>query len=293
VARIHTLSFAADDFAALHVPGAAGDDQYVSQGESKAESWKVPDARWERESGRPLPDFELLVDIPVFTVDAYEALRPVLDGRGEELGLNVTDKPPDALAFNVTRVIDALDEERSEIKRFSSGRVMRVVRPVFVAERIAGETIFRVTTYPRTLYVTDAFLERAEALPLKGMKLSENWAGDDAAEPEPEGERVYTQLVPDGGPPDEVVAHHIIPPLDVPNESLQQAQARAQELGIDPDEAANGVPLPRAQHEGAYRDSYFDALWERFQDARDRDSGVAILQEIGRELAAGEFPPPR
>jgi hypothetical protein len=291
--RIHTLSFAADDFAALHVDRSGlPDDAFVARGESKRDTWQPYEARWERESGRPLPDFTMLMDIPVFTTEAYQALAPVLDGRGETLPLTVTDAPPDAVAFNVTRVVDALDEERSEIKRMSSGRVMRIGRPVFIPERVAGETIFKVTTYPRALYVTGAFLEAAEAAGVQGMRLSENWAGD-GGEPQPEGERVYTQLVPDSGPPDELVAHHIIPPLDVPSDSLQRAQAHAQRLGIDPDEAANGVALPRARHQQAYTDSYFDAVWERFRGAHDRDSGVAVLQGIATELAAGEFPPRR
>ena len=292
---VRTLSFAADDYASLYAEGAAGDEQFVSQGESKAGSWKVYEARWEQETGRPVPDFTMLTDVPVFTTAAYDALRPVLDGRGEELPINVTT-PPEAVAFNVTRVIDALDGERSEIKRFSGGRVMRVPRPVFVPERVEGETIFRVTTYPRTVYVTDAFLEAADAINLKGLRLSEDWmAGEGEPQPAaaPDGDRVYTELVPDGGPPDEVVAHHIIPPLDLPSESLQRAQAHAQALGIDPDEAGNGVALPRALHEGSYSDSYFDALWERFREAGDRDEGVAILQRIGSELAAGAFPPSR
>jgi A nuclease family of the HNH/ENDO VII superfamily with conserved AHH len=289
VTGVRTLSFAADDFAPLYIEGAAGDEQYVSRGESKAATWRVPDARWERDTGRPIPDFEMLTDLPVVTTEAYEALQPVLDGRGEVLPLDVTDGP-DAVAFNVTRVIDALDEERSEIKRFSSGRVMRVARPVFIPDRVKDETVFRVTTYPRTVYVTDRFLEAAEAIGLEGMRLSEDWLAE-PSEPAPaEGERVYTQLVPDDGPPDELVAHHIIPPLDVPSDSLQRAQAHAQALGIDPDEAANGVALPRARHQGAYTDSYFDALWERFRDADDRDTGVAVLERIGAELAEGRFP---
>jgi hypothetical protein len=292
VTGVRTLSFAADDYASLYAEGAAADEQFVSQGESKAGSWNAYEARWDQEAGRPIPDFAMLTDIPVFTTAAYAALRAVLDGRGEELPIDVTT-PPEAVAFNVTRVIDALDEERSEIKRFSSGRVMRVPRPAFIPERVEGETIFRVTTYPRTVYVTDAFLEAADAIGLKGMRLSDDW-GSGGDEPEPAGgDRVYTQIVPEDASPDELVAHHIIPPLELPSESLQRAQAHAQALGIDPDEAGNGVALPRALHEGSYSDSYFDALWERFRGASDRDEGVAILQEIGSELAAGAFPPGR
>ena len=288
---VRTLSFAADDFANLHTQGAAGDEQFLSRGESKAAAWRVYDVAWERETGRPLPDFEKVTDVPVFAVAAFEALRPVLDGRGEVLPINVTDGP-DAVAFNVTRVVAALDEKRSDIRRFSDGRVMRVRRPVFVPDRIENETIFKVSTYPRTLYVTDTFLSAAEGIGLKGMRLSEDWMAE-PAEPEPiatDGERVYTPLVPDTGPPDELVAHHIIPPLDLPSESLQRAQAHAQALGIDPDERANGVALPRARHQGAYTDSYFDALWERLRGADDRDSGVAVLTRIGEEIAEGRFP---
>jgi hypothetical protein len=284
VTRVHTLSFAADDFANLDTKGASSDEQFVSRGEPKAGSWKAYDVEWEHETGRPQPDFEMIVDVPVFTRAAYETLSGVLEGRGETLPLGTAD----VVAFNVTRVVDALDEDRSEIKRFSSGRVMRIAHPVFDPAKVAGETIFRVTTYPRTVFVTDAFVDAADGL--KGMALSEDWMGGAEAAPEPEGERVWTPLVPDAGPPDELVAHHLIPPLDIPSETLQQAQAHAQKLGIDPDEAANGVALPRARHETAYTDTYFDTLWQRFRQADDRDSGVAVLQRIGEELAAGDFP---
>jgi hypothetical protein len=104
---------------------------------------------------------------------------------------------------------------------------------------------------------------------------------------------VFTHLVPgpeDLGPPDEPVAHHIIPPLEIDSAELERAQAHAQALGIDPAEAANGVFLPRAQHLSAYTDGYFAQLWERFGAAGDRDEGVAVLATIAGELQAGWFP---
>jgi hypothetical protein len=130
------------------------------------------------------------------------------------------------------------------------------------------------------------------------MRLERVWPAEEAPGEDvatDEGERVYARLVPgpeDLGPPEEPVAHHIIPPLEIDSPELEQAQAHAQALGIDPDEAANGVWLPRERHERAYTDTYFRQLWERFKDARTREEGVDALAAIAADLEAGRFPHP-
>lgn len=124
------------------------------------------------------------------------------------------------------------------------------------------------------------------------MDFDRVWPTDDAAA-EDDGERTYARLVPgpeDVGPPEEPVAHHVIPPLEIDSPELQHAQAHAQALGIDPDEAANGVWLSRERHERAYTDTYFGQLWERFKDARTRQEGVDALAGIAADLEAGRFP---
>jgi hypothetical protein len=80
-------------------------------------------------------------------------------------------------------VVDALDEDRSELKRFpSSGRIMRVVRLALFPERVTGEVIFKVPqllTSP--IFVTDRFAQRIQERGLVGFDLQPVWSGPDGA----------------------------------------------------------------------------------------------------------------
>ena len=60
--------------------------------------------------------FDLL---PVLSPHAVEVLADLLEGRGEILPLRA-EGDGDVYGFDVTRMSDALDEDRSEIKRFDS-----------------------------------------------------------------------------------------------------------------------------------------------------------------------------
>jgi hypothetical protein len=291
---VYSLAFAADDFAGLYMPDRAERDRIRSlEGGPMAETWQPPSVEWETDIGRPLSDFTTADFLPAFSEDAYRRLSPLLDGRGEVLPLNVT-KGPQAVAFNVTRLVDeAFDEGRSDIRRFDDGRIFNIRQEVFNPELLQGETIFKLAIWPKgfRIYVTDPFVDAAAREGITGMRLDRVWPPEEA--PIPEGERVYARIVPgeeEVGPPNEPVAHHIIPPLDIDSAELERTQAHAQALGIEPDEAANGVYLPRSQHQAAYTDRYFAQLWERFSRARDRDEGVAVLAEIAGELEAGRFP---
>jgi A nuclease family of the HNH/ENDO VII superfamily with conserved AHH len=290
---VYTLDFDINAFSGLHVPDPADRERIrAGEGGSMADAWVPPTVAWDTESGDPRADYTRVDMLPAFGEDAYRRLTTLLEGRGEILPLNVTQGPP-AVAFNVTRLVDdAFDEERSVIKRFDDGRIMRIKEAVFRPELLEGETIFKLAVWPKgRVYVTGAFVEAAERAGITGMLLDRVWPREEA--PAPEGERVYTRIVPgeeDVGPPDEPVAHHIIPPLDIDSADLERAQAHARALGIDPDEAANGVFLPRAQHQSAYTDRYFAELWERFGRARDRDQGVDVLAGIADDLQGGRFP---
>jgi hypothetical protein len=266
-------------------------------GRSLRDVWRTPRVAWETERREPIPDFASVDLLPAFTEEALQRVSDVLDGRGEVLPLDVAEGPP-AVAFNVTRLVDeAFDEERSVVERFDDGRIMEVDELVFHPDLLAEETIFKLAAWPKgDVYVTDRFLEAAHREGIRGMRLRQVWPADDKRQSEPrdpQDERLYARLVPgpeDVGAPEDLVAHHIIPPLEIDSPELQRAQAHAQALGIDPDEAANGAWLPRERHERAYTDTYFRQLWERFKDARTRDEGIDALAAIAADLEAGRFP---
>lgn len=121
-----------------------------------------------------LGDHALLGTIPVFSERAVAALKDVLETHGELLPLIYSRQP--YFAFNVTRIVDGLDEERSRVKRFSSGRIMSVDEFVFTAEHLGGHQIFRIPQLLRAfVFVTDAFVERVRNSNLQGFHFRTVW----------------------------------------------------------------------------------------------------------------------
>ncbi len=119
-------------------------------------------------------DFPGLALWPVFSARGVEALSDLLEGRGELLPLEVEgggDLYRELYAFNITRLSDALDEAKSEFKRFeSSGRIMRVERFEFDPGRLAGETVFKLAQMPKWHdFVTGAFVRRVQEAGLRGF----------------------------------------------------------------------------------------------------------------------------
>lgn len=145
-------------------------------------SWSALEVRvlGEDEAGEPLPagDFPSLGGIiPVFSRRARSALSDLLRANGEFLPLKCDECAGGSYdAYNVTRVVDALDETGSELKRFkSSGRVQRVLRHEFRPEFIADLHIFRIPQENR-VYVTDLFVERVRAAGLTGFEFLPLWS---------------------------------------------------------------------------------------------------------------------
>ena len=78
-------------------------------------------------------------------------------------------------AFNVHRIIDALDERRSTVVRYpSSGRVMAIERHAFAPEIVGEAVIFKIPEVGST-YVTDEFVNRVETAGLRGLDFPMIW----------------------------------------------------------------------------------------------------------------------
>jgi hypothetical protein len=149
-------------------------------GAPMAATWKPPLVeilRDVRHRGRPRSDFPAFGGDPVFSERAIEALRNLLEPSGEILPLRCHEGT--YFAYNVTRVVDALDEARSELERFDDGVVMRIVQPVFFPDRVAGETIFKVPQSRARVFVTDPFVQRIQERGLVGFDLQPLWSGPD------------------------------------------------------------------------------------------------------------------
>jgi hypothetical protein len=123
-----------------------------------------------RHAGRPASDFPLLFGpVPVLSERAARALGDLLAGAGELLPLGADGEGYHAL--NVTRVIDALDEQRSRVKRFrSSGRIMRVLSYAFRPEAIGDAAIFKIPQMVKSdVFLTDRFAAAVRRAELTGL----------------------------------------------------------------------------------------------------------------------------
>jgi hypothetical protein len=93
--------------------------------------------------GRLPSDFPSLDGtIPVFSKRGVEALRDLLEPNGEILPIDCAQGT--YFAFNVTRVVDALDVERSELELFDDGEIMNVARYELKAEKLNDAAIFKL-----------------------------------------------------------------------------------------------------------------------------------------------------
>lgn len=173
---VYKLRFAANKYAKLLTVDEHDLDRLKPfDGSSMALRWRPVRMFWETDAGtRPITDFSTVSGTPVFNARALEALGDLLEGRGELLPLEV-EGAGEYYAFNVTRLSDALDEERSELKLFKhSGRVMRVARYQFKSDRLAGETIFKLRQLRETYsYVTGTIRRQAEIAGLTGFTFDE------------------------------------------------------------------------------------------------------------------------
>ncbi len=79
--------------------------------------------------------------------------------------------------MNVTTLVDALDEEKSDVLRASdTGQLLMIHRPSFRADRL-GPEIFKLSQMPRGLiYVTEAFVHRVRATSLEGLDFKLVWS---------------------------------------------------------------------------------------------------------------------
>jgi hypothetical protein len=142
-------------------------------------AWEPPEVeilRDEEHTNRPRSDFPSLGGVlPVFSRRAVDALRDVLTANGEILPLVCAEG--EYFAYNTLKVVDALDEERSAVKRFKDGGVMRVVHHEFLPEKLHGVSVFKIpqTIRSRT-YVTDEFVRRVREAGLVGFNFIPVWA---------------------------------------------------------------------------------------------------------------------
>jgi A nuclease family of the HNH/ENDO VII superfamily with conserved AHH len=81
--------------------------------------------------------------------------------------------------------------------------------------------------------------------------------------------------------------HHI-----VPREAKRVDPARKilDRFGIDLDDPANGIFLPKARHDRLHGNRYYDAINRELANATTKSEAEQILQSIAQRLEEGTFP---
>lgn len=121
-------------------------------------------------------DFTTLGTIPVFSERAVTVLGDFLTQNGELLPLEYPEAKTAYFAFNVTRIIDALDRERTVAQWFDNDRIMVAERYAFHAERLRDAKIFKIPQ-STPVFITDSFVQRLQGSGLEGFAPVEVWRG--------------------------------------------------------------------------------------------------------------------
>lgn len=145
-----------------------------------AARWQAPRMHFirEREDGAPrrYSDFPWCLDnILIIREQALPLLRPLLEKYGEILPLRCAE--PVSL-FNVTNILDALDEERSKIARFENGDVLAIEKHVFRVDAIEDSELFRLPGRASNIYLREALVRRIGELGLRGIAFEMVWADE-------------------------------------------------------------------------------------------------------------------
>jgi hypothetical protein len=114
--------------------------------DSAANAWASPTV-FEFDEGPQrvgdFPSFSNFSSVPVFSERAWSALSPLIGNCCERLPL-VHPSGAQYYFIHVMQTVDCLDLDRSELKRYSDGGVMRVVRYALKQEMLHGKHLFKL-----------------------------------------------------------------------------------------------------------------------------------------------------
>jgi hypothetical protein len=145
-------------------------------GRSLRSSWEPLSitAADEDDAAAEMADFGLLGTIPIVSERTVEVLRDLTVRCCEFLPLAFSRQA--YFALNVMTVVDALDEKRSTLTRFSDGAVMSVQDYVFRLDSLNRVVIFRIPQLLRAyVFVTQHFVDRVRRARLTGFRFTELW----------------------------------------------------------------------------------------------------------------------
>jgi len=161
-------------------------DLFNQLGGRQQSGWDPPQMYFLREkedgAGRRYSDFPWHGEhVLILRSRALELLRPDLEPYGEFLPLRADET---VSLFNVTTVVDALDEERSQIVRFDDGGVLTIEKHVFRPDAIGDAQIFKLPerhdgVRVSSIYLQETIVRRIGELGLKGVAFDMVWSDED------------------------------------------------------------------------------------------------------------------
>jgi hypothetical protein len=178
MSTIYKLGYDLDHVTALALADQ-GSSGFFNQfdGRSLADTWVPPAVHPAdtSEDDAQLGDCTVLGTVPLLSERGADVLHPIIARTSELLPVRY---PRRALfVLNVLEVADCLDEARSKIARFSTGRVMRIDQYVFDSAKLPKTEIFRLSQLPRgLLYVTDRFVGAVQEGGLTGFEFTRLWS---------------------------------------------------------------------------------------------------------------------
>lgn len=106
----------------------------------------------------------------VFSEKAVEALRDILESRGQFLPVNIKSKRKNFIAYYPTNVIEnALDKHLSSYVEIGHGYGVVLNKTCLVEDKLKGEYLFVLSECRYEVFVTDKFKKRVEEAGLVGF----------------------------------------------------------------------------------------------------------------------------
>ncbi|SDT40025.1 hypothetical protein SAMN05444162_4133 [Paenibacillaceae bacterium GAS479] len=161
-------------------------------GDSKLDIWYP--IKVETLYKRTYNDFpKYIIGKPIFSEKVKELTESFISDEVEFLPLGHKDM--NLFAVNVTKVLDCVDWDRSDIRTFNDGSFAGFNKLVFDFSKIPPNTyIFKYKERAMTqVYVTDLFKELVEKHKLKGLDFSEVFDPEFTEEKEREQQRAFDQ----------------------------------------------------------------------------------------------------
>lgn len=118
--------------------------------------------------------------MPIFSEKAIDILYELLKDQVQLFPFNTTNNKK-YYAGNVINVLDCLDGNRCEVKRFRNGRIMKYLNYAFIEEKVKEQDVFKVVnheskiTISTKVFVSDSFREKVLTSNLVGFDFIEVW----------------------------------------------------------------------------------------------------------------------